>query len=60
MADLSAVGGEIVYDEQTKKIAIHYTHDIVEISTERSSTPIIGQDIFIEDGDDDIPLSQNS
>ena len=58
MVDLSAVGGEIVYDEQTKKIAIHYTHDIAEISAERSSTPIIGEDIFIQD--DDIPLSQNS
>ena len=60
MADLCSVGGEIVYEETTKKISIRYTYDIVEFTRERSSTPVIGQDIFIEDGDDDIPLSQNS
>ena len=59
MADLSGVGGEIVYEEDTKKISIHYAYNIVVITGERSSTPIIGQDIVIDDDEEDIPLSQN-
>ena len=59
MADLSGVGGEIVYEEDTKKISIHYAYNIVVITRERSSTPIIGQDIVIDDDEEDIPLSQN-
>ena len=58
MADLSGVGGEIVYEEDTKKVSIHYGNNIVEIVWERPSTPIINQDIIIDD-EEDIPSSQN-
>ena len=58
MADLAAVGGKIIYDEDTKKITICYICHIVEINVKRPSTPIIGENIFIED-EENIPSSQN-
>ena len=58
--DLTDVGGEIRYNEITKKVTIHYTHNIiVHINAERPSTPIIGRDIVIDE-EEDIQPSQNN
>ena len=58
MADLGGVGGEIIYEEDKKKLSIYYVNNVVHIvQRERPSTPIINQDIIIDE--EDLPSSQN-
>ena len=47
MADLGGVGGEIIYEEDKKKVSIHYGNNIVEIVRERPSTPIIDKILLL-------------
>ena len=56
--DLSGVGGEICYYEDSKKIAIIYENELVEL--QRAPTPDI-KDIIIEEEKegDQISSSQN-
>ena len=56
--DLSNIGGEIIYSEDSKKITIIYENELVEL--QRAPTPDIKDVITEEEKEgDQIPSSQN-